>query len=131
MSGNNFIGIPFKDGGRDRAGVDCWGLVMLYYHQQLGIELPEFRVSCFETEVIWGMVESARPAWVRLREPDMHCVVAVRLDQARHPGVVNHAGVYVGGGYFLHAISRMGSVLTRTDHPFYRGIIEGYYRWPT
>src|SRR5690606_9817186 len=35
-----FLGIPYRHGGRDRNGLDCLGLVHLFY-QELGIKLPD------------------------------------------------------------------------------------------
>lgn len=34
---DRFIGIPFEDHGRARAGCDCWGLVCLIYQEELAI----------------------------------------------------------------------------------------------
>lgn len=39
---DEFVGLPFKRMGRDRDGLDCWGLTRLVLAERAGVVLPRF-----------------------------------------------------------------------------------------
>ena len=43
----DLIGVPFMDGGRDKNGMDCWGLVREYFKRQ-GIVVKDYGISAAE-----------------------------------------------------------------------------------
>src|SRR3546814_18876664 len=45
-----YIGIPFVDDGKTRAGVHCWGLLQMYYAEQLGITLPDYPLTAADRD---------------------------------------------------------------------------------
>ena len=124
----DLIGIPFVNGGRNRAiGFDWYGLVMEVY-SRLGVRLPEVTADWDDEEKINGIGqrEAASSAWRRVAPPlPVPCLVALRMGTP--PGIVNHTGVYIGNGKFIHTRAKIGVCISRLDSPAWRGVIEGFY----
>ena len=57
-----YIGAPWSARGRDRDGLDCWGLVRLVYRDRLFRDLPDYQgyVSGHERREIDALIAGAR-----------------------------------------------------------------------
>lgn len=127
---DDLIGIPFINGGSDRnKGFDCYGLVMEVY-RRCGIALPEYTADWDDEEKINSIVqrEAGTTAWHRVKAPlPVPCLVALRMGTP--PGIVNHTGVYIGHGKFIHTRAKIGVCVSRIDSPAWRGVIDGFYEY--
>lgn len=105
----SLIGAPYRYGGASPAtGFDCSGLIHYVYREAAGIELPR-------TSAELSAMKTPKPAQSALLPGD---VVLFRLRGGRK---VNHAGIYVGDGRFVHAPSSGGRVrLDRLDDSYWR-----------
>jgi cell wall-associated NlpC family hydrolase len=78
-----YLGVPYRWGGADPSGFDCSGLVM-YVYARLGVHLPHFAAAQYR--------DGRHIPLGHLRRGDL--VFFAGLD---------HVGIYVGGGRFIHA----------------------------
>lgn len=102
---SEFTGIPYVERGRDRAGVDCWGVVCLVYRERLEIDLPEYHdAPCIaERAELGALIADQRQSgpWVTVDEPQAYDVAVISYE-----GHACHVGVWDGHGKILHAFAR-------------------------
>jgi len=136
-----YLGIPFLDLGRDRAGCDCWGLVRLVLAEQAGLELPSL-ATCYGSEAnaarVGAAVEAERcsGAWNRIDAGDERPLDVVEMSgAARVPGSgwvfgPLHVGVVVASGWLLHVERGTAAVLARyrEDQAIRRRVL-GFWRF--
>lgn len=79
-----YHGIPYVWAGADPSGFDCSGLV-LYVFAQHGVTLPHYSGSQF----LLGQ---------KVDKPDL-----LPGDVVFFGSPIHHVGIYIGGGYFIHA----------------------------
>lgn len=121
MEYEDLIGVPFVDGGRDKSGMDCWGLAREMYRRQ-GIDIPDYHVSAVSAVSVASQMGVDVAYWQKLAQPALGCLVLIRLS----PDVwANHVGIYIGDGKFIHAYSATGVSIGRLRR--WRSRIVGFY----
>lgn len=106
-----YIGIPFKDGGRDALGCDCWGLVRLVYAEQLGIDLPlvDGYTHVKDGPGIQAMLDQWLPQWALTDEPGEWDVPLFRM------AGIAHVGVMIDSTRMLHVMHGRDACIERVE----------------
>jgi probable lipoprotein NlpC len=120
-----YIGIPFKDRGRDHSGIDCWGCVVLVYREVFGIDLPRFdaRYETARDRVSVARLffeESTSARWHRVelqdaRMPDIVTTEIVGRDTDGQLQRFRHVGLFVAPKRILHVMAGRETCLERLD----------------
>jgi len=100
------MGTPYRYGGTGRAGLDCSGLVAVVFRELNRARVPR---STRRLKRL-GRVVPAREA--RAGDLVFFCTAA--------PGRVNHVGICIGDGRFVHASSSKGVVHAALDQEYFR-----------
>jgi cell wall-associated NlpC family hydrolase len=118
----DLLGIQYKKNGRDRNGLDCYGLVKLVHLRQ-GKTLPEYDTPDDSNSII-SLIETGKLSCKELPEPKEGCIVLFRI-----PPYKLHMGVVVGDGKFIHIIENRNVAIERLDHRMWSKLRVGYYEW--
>lgn len=125
----NFIGVPFRDDKESFKGANCYGLVRLFYLEELDIIIPSLNVpSNHSNKVFATFLKQISEHWEKVEEPNYGDVVAMAHNLA-HPKIVQHVGVYLGDGKILHTLNKLDSHISSIET--LRPIIKGFYKWHT
>lgn len=122
----NYVGIPWLDGGRTEAGADCWGLFWLVYKNTLGIELPSYSedyTTALDRIIIRRLVDGKPDYWVRVENPAPGDGAVLHIANRAHIGVV------VGRDSILHIEKGAGAVIENYRSFRLAKMLEGFYRY--
>lgn len=125
---NDYVGLPFLVDGRDRSGLDCWGLVRLVYAERLGIDLPSYGgiftdQSRQTLSTVARLMEDQSRLWVEVDSPSEYDVILMRSSQ-----LWCHVGLFVPRRDMLHIMSGINSTRESLFGPHRRHQIVGYFR---
>ncbi len=101
-----FLGTPYRFGGSNRYGMDCSGLVMRVYNDVYGIKLPHNTYQLYKR---------AHPIPIQnLKIGDLVFFAEKQRNK------ISHVGIYMGNGYFIHASSSRGVVMSKLNSRYYK-----------
>ena len=120
-----YIGLPFRERGRDRTGVDCWGLVRLVYAERLGIVLPGYEeyASTVDREAIPGLIDAGCRRWTRVESARVFDVAVFDIH-----GRPMHVGLVLDEARMLHVERGKDACIERYDGSRWAPRLEGIYR---
>lgn len=127
----DLVGIPFSDVGESpQEGFDCYGLVVWVYKHIYGIDIPSYRHEEIEPMDSLSIQKAILRAykegkWELVDNPIEPSLLTIK----NHPVYVNHVGVYVGDGKFIHSLKKVGVILSKVNDRFWSKRIVGVYRW--
>ncbi|MBR9861393.1 hypothetical protein GYB22_11730 [bacterium] len=100
-----WVGTKYCYGGQSKNGVDCSGFANVLYEQVFGIELVRVSTDIYH-----------KSKKVKKKNLEQGNLVFFKTNGRSR---VNHVGVYLWDGYFVHASTKRGVIISKLD--------EGYY----
>jgi len=127
----DYIGLPFKTFGRDRSGVDCWGLVALIYRERYGLHLPDYLQDYADekdSRSLGSLIpEEAARDWryIELGREQEGDVLVMRMR-----GVPMHTALCLGHGRMIHVYEGIDAAMESYTGPAWASRLVGIYRHP-
>ena len=109
-----YLGIPYRSGGTSLKGMDCSGFARTIYANLFGIELPHNSAAQFSF-----------PKLQEIDEDELQTGDLVFFSRKKH---INHVGVYLGDGNFIHATNGNGIMISSLDDQHWKTRMVGTKR---
>lgn len=123
-----YVGLPFKEHGRDRGGVDCWGLFRLVMAERFALDLPSYAdgyESTADAEELGRLIRGGLGPWRPVRWGHERAGDGLLIRMKAQP---MHVAVVAAPGWMLHVEDGVDSSLERYDGVKWRRRILGVYR---
>lgn len=119
----DLLGIQYKKNGRDKEGLDCYGLVKIL-HNRIGKNLPDYATPDDGGSII-SLINQGKLSCEELQAPEEGCIVLFQLGHFRlHMGVVLQ-----DKQRFVHILENRNVAVERLDNRIWEKLRLGYYRW--
>lgn len=107
LTAAEWIGTPYRSGGHTQKGTDCSGMTGEIYRKVYHMRLPR---STSEQ-----MKACRKVSRRELKEGDL-----VFFHNGKSRKKVTHVGIYLKDGYFVHASTSQGVIVSHLDEAYYR-----------
>ena len=108
----SYLGSPYRFGGQSRGGFDCSGYVRRVFQEAAGLSLPR------NSAAMSGQGRETSKG--SLKPGDLVFFKGFLF--------IDHVGIYMGGGYFIHSQTSVGVTYTKLDAPYFGSHYAGARR---
>lgn len=122
MSVDDLIGIPFKWGGRDRSGYDCYGLVMELFRRS-GVSLADYPSSTDERSNIETVIDALQKGWSETPKPKGGGIALFRNAHRE----ATHVAFLLDKDRFIHVMEGHKVAIERLSNPVWDRRVVGFY----
>jgi lipoprotein Spr/probable lipoprotein NlpC len=98
-------GTPYVHGGNNTKGIDCSGFVIKIYEKLFGILLPR---------------DTIQQATMGIFVPKDRLQVGDLVFFSQYSRKINHVGIYLKNGKFIHASTSKGVMISRLDIAYWQ-----------
>lgn len=111
-----YLGIPYRRGGTSKKGMDCSSFVRTVYNRFFDIDLPYSAFGQFTFSGFQNIDESQM-------QPGDLIFFASKTNKR-----INHVGMYISDGQFIHASSSQGIIVSNIDDRYWSKRFAGSKR---
>ena len=115
-----YLGTPYRKGGTSKKGFDCSGFARTVYDRLLGIDLPHSSGDQFHSS------ELQKINTRELQTGDL--VFFANQGKKKKQKRINHVGVYLSDGQFIHASSSEGIIVSSLGESYWKKRFVGSKR---
>jgi cell wall-associated NlpC family hydrolase len=130
-----YVGIPFKERGGDKAGCNCWGLVRLVLKERYEIDAPALSdkyVTTADVKHTEQVINGEASSWRHIMMDDAapgDVITMYRVDPVTRTRVESHVGVVIAKGWMLHIERNVDASKEEYTGRRHMNQVANFYRW--
>lgn len=104
---SQWLGVPYRSAGLSRRGLDCSGFTYLMYQKVYGKNIPR------------STSDLSKMKMKKISKRQLHTGDLVFFATGKNSGKISHVGIYLKDGYFIHASTSKGVIVSHLDEDYY------------